>query len=247
MTVLACRRIAIIAALPAELTPLVKGWTRVAATKSMHHWQRDTIRKNGEPARWIAVCAGIGCAAATRAFAAAEKDGPLSAVISIGWAGALTAAACPGTGLAVGWVVNAQTGERFDLTSKQSTRTEPAINTVGLITASRVADVSEKARLAAAYPGAEIVDMEAATIARLATMRNIPAYCFKGVSDGIEDQLPDLNPFIDSQGQFQTARFVTSVALKPQYWSTLRAFGANSKAAAQALSVTVGKFLDEYD
>ena len=40
-----------------------------------------------------------------------------------------------------------------------------------------------KARLAEAYGGAVLVDMEAATVARMAKMRQIPLLCIKGVSD----------------------------------------------------------------
>ncbi|HEY0797354.1 MAG TPA: nucleoside phosphorylase [Acidisarcina sp.] len=239
------KRIGIIAALPGELAPLVRGWTSVTAAKNIHRYERDVVRKDGRTIRWIALCAGIGCAAATRAFSAAE-DAPLNAVISIGWAGALTRAALPGTALAADWIINAQTGERFEMASHCTATADPPIRR-GLITTSRVAEGKEKLRLATFYPGAQLVDMEAATVARLATMRGIPAYCFKGVSDGFEDQLPDLNPFIDSHGQFQTARFIASVAIKPQHWSALRAFGANSKAAAEALASAVKLFLDQYD
>lgn len=237
-------RIGIVAALPGELGPLVRGWTRIESGKHVHCWEKDVVGQDGRLAKWIAVCAGIGCAAATRAFAAAESGGPLSAAVSVGWAGALSAAGLPGAIVAAEWVVNAQTGERFEMAL--SSASDRAMRTGGLVTTARVADSSEKARLAASYPGAQLVDMEAATVARLASMRGIPAYCFKGVSDAFEDRLPDLNPFIDSLGQFQTVRFVASVALRPRYWPVLRGFGANSKVAAEALGGVVEKFLDEY-
>lgn len=228
---------AIIAAMDAELAPLVKNWTRANAFGEVHQWQRmsSLIPMRFESMCWYAACDGIGRDAAIRAFAAVEKRGELCAAISIGWAGALSAAAVPGTVLPVSWVVDAQTGERFELATTAG---------VGLVTAVRVAGVAEKARLAAAYPGAQLVDMEAATIARLAETRGIPAYCFKGVSDGFTDRLPDLNPFIGSRGQFHTVRFAASVALRPWYWQGLRRFGANSKKSAQELSEVVTKFLE---
>ena len=83
------KRIAIVAAMPGELKPLVKGWRherRVApGSRPVDLWhcrQCDTD--------WIAACSGAGQQAATRAFAAAEKDGPLACAWSIGWVGALS-------------------------------------------------------------------------------------------------------------------------------------------------------------
>lgn len=238
----AVKRIAIIAALPGELKPLVKGWVRVAAEKDIHQWELERAGRTAAPVKWVPVCAGIGRDAVTRAFAAAEREGPLAAVVSIGWAGGLVRGALPGTVVPVAWVVDAKTGERFDLATAESLD-----SLAGLVTAGRVADVHEKARLAAAYQGAQVVDMEAATVARLASMRGIPAYCFKGVSDGVGDSLPDLNPYVDARGQFHAARFVASVAVRPQYWPALRAFGSNSRAAAEELGRVVRKFLNEYD
>ena len=232
----AVKRIGIVAALPGELRPLVKGGTRISAGKNIHHWERDSVQKDGSAVRWIAVCAGIGRDAATRAFAAAEKAAPLDAVLSIGWAGSLRAEIAPGAALSASWIIDAKTGERFELAAEKG---------CGLITAARIADAAEKHRLAAAYPGANIVDMEAATIARLASMRGIPAYCFKGVSDAVDDRLPDLNPYVDASGQFHTVRFVAGIALRPHYWSVLRSFGANSNKAAVLLARDVRKFLKD--
>ncbi len=68
------------------------------------------------------------------------------------------------------------------------------------MTTARIADEAEKRRLAATYPGAVLVDMEGATVARLASMRGIPVYCFKAVSDGLGEMLPDMNPYRRRRG-----------------------------------------------
>ena len=83
-------RTAIIAAMPGELKPLVTGWPH-STRNNIHFWaQRD------EEEEWIAACAGAGQGAATRAFAAIEDGGPIDLVLSIGWAGALTAEVAAG-------------------------------------------------------------------------------------------------------------------------------------------------------
>ena len=151
-------RIAIIAALPGELKPLVKGWQRAATeTTATKKWifsrQQDT---------WIAVCAGMGAEAALRAYATAVSDGPVDMLLSVGWAGSLHDKVPPGTVQIPTVVIDAQTGEQFSLTEgKRKWR---------LVTTPRVANDVEKKRLAATYPGAVLVDMEAATVARLAAM-----------------------------------------------------------------------------
>lgn len=227
-------RVGIIAAMPGELAPLVMGWQRVPTPKHVWRWEKEE-----RGARWIAVCAGIGRDRATKAFAEAEKDGALSAVLTIGWAGALREENTGQTVYRLAQIIDARTGEEFQLVSSK--------RRFRLVTSPRIADETEKRRLAAAYPGAVLVDMEGATVARLASMRGIPVYCFKAVSDGLGDRLPDMNPYVDAEGQFQVARFAASVALRPRYWGALSRFGKNSRKAAVELGKQVSEFLRNED
>jgi nucleoside phosphorylase len=101
-------RIAIIAAMPGELKPLVCGWEHECRNRvEIWQWRFD----EGE---WVAACAGAGVDAAARAFAEIEKDGPVSFVISTGWAGALSEEFEAGSAYRVCGVVDARTGERFE-------------------------------------------------------------------------------------------------------------------------------------
>jgi len=103
-----------------------------------------------------------------------------------------------------------------------------------LVTSPKVADAAEKRRLAGAYH-ADLVDMEAAGVARLAAMRGIPFQCIKGVSDGFDEDLLDFNRFISPEGQFQTARLLFFVLPRPWHWPALVRMGENSKKASQAI------------
>lgn len=221
-------RTAIIAALPGELKPLVKGWPH-SSRNGVRFWAQRTSEDE-----WIAACAGAGQAAATRAFAGVEDGGPIDLVFSIGWAGALSAKIASGTAHNVAGVVDAKTGERF--------RCDAGAGDLWLATSPRVADQAEKQRLAAAYK-ADLVDMEAATVARLAAMRDIPFYCIKGVSDGLEERLPDFNRFIDAGGRFHTSRFALFALLRPMYWPALIRMGENSKRASQSIAESLHEFL----
>lgn len=251
------KRVAVIAAMPGELLHLARGWKHEKREAGIHLW-----RTTQQDVEWIAACAGAGQAAATRAVAEVEKDGPLTAVISTGWVGALNAEFLPGQVYAVAGVIDAQTGERFEarvgllsnggLPRKPSSWRTPAaaksipVTTLAMdscvdpatrpwvVTNAKVAGRDEKRRLASAYP-AGLVDMEAAAVARMAAMRGIPFYCIKGVSDGHAARLPDFNRFLTPEGQFQLARFIFFSILRPWYWQDLMRMSENSSKASQAL------------
>ncbi len=220
-------RIGIIAALPGELKQLVNlGFSKVSvsqlhATKWMMSMGEDV---------WIAVCAGIGADAVRRAFVEAEEDGALDMVLSIGWAGALTHKGVPGGVEIATCVIDAQTGERFELAGGE--------RKLVLVSVAKVANLEEKRRLARAY-GGSLVDMESATIVRLAEMRKIPVSCLKAESDGLDDDLPDFGPFIDRSGQMLMLLFIRYVIVRPRYWGPLIRLGRASSAGAHNMASVV--------
>ena len=223
-------RVALIGAFPGELRPLVGSWPH-SKRNGVQFWAR-----RNEEEEWIAACAGTGQDAATRAFAALEDGGPIDLVISLGWAGALRADVPGGSAHNVAGVIDARTGERF--------LCDAGAGDLWLVTSPNVADEWEKRRLANTYH-AVLVDMEAAAVARLAAMREIPFYCFKGVSDGVNARLPDFNRFIRQNGQFRSAAFLLFAALRPWYWPALLRMGENSRKAAQNIAQSLFEFLDE--
>ncbi len=223
-------KIAIIAAMPGELKPLVKGWKSVPTGQRFVYKWTASFGEN----ECVAVCAGMGANAVTRAFAQAEVDGPLDTVLSIGWAGALQEAGYPGEFLIPNVVVNAQTGEHFLFAERE--------HPVVLVTTARVADEAEKRRLAATYGGA-LVDMESATVARLAEMHGISMCCMKIITDEVTAKLPNLNPFINSAGQMKMASFIGHVLLRPKLWPALMRLGKASSTGANYLASAVLHFL----
>lgn len=228
-------RTAIIAAFPGELAPLVRNW------QHEHHngidlWRWPHRTMDDAEGEWVAACAGAGQTAATRAFAAAELCGPISSVISTGWAGALNRIIEAGLAYSVAGVIDSRTGE---MTPAADWRED-----LWLVTSPIVADHLEKLRLAAAYSAA-LVDMEAAAVARLARMRNIPFYCIKGVSDALHDNLPDFNRFIGSSGRMNLFRFTLFALFHPGYWHSLLRMGENSKMAAKRIADALLGILDK--
>jgi adenosylhomocysteine nucleosidase len=221
------KRIGIIAALAGELKPLVQGWHASPFQRGVAYLQST------DDLETIAVYAGMGREAAARACMQAMEGGPLAALVSVGWAGALSPTVHTAHAYCVTDVVDALTGERYTTEDHGLTGEQ-----IKLVTAKRVIPRHEKSRFAEDF-GASLVDMEAATVARLARVRGIPFYCYKSVSDSVEESLPDMNPFISRDGHMDMGRFVASVLVRPQYWPGLVRMGKNSSRGAEALARAV--------
>jgi adenosylhomocysteine nucleosidase len=216
------KRIGIVAAMPGELKPLVSGWNKQDGSM----WTGSLAGRE-----CVAVAGGMGRAAAARACERIFAAGPVDALISVGWAGALSCGVKPPDAFEVKEVVDPQTGERFLTGQEQGLR---------LVTLDHVAGVKEKRRLAESYR-AVLVDMEAATVARLAQERGVAFWCCKGISDGSSDELPDFSLFISAKGQMRMGAFLAHVAVRPRYWRNLARMGSNSAKAAVAL----GRLIEE--
>src|ERR1700722_4799543 len=228
-------RIAIVAALPSELNHLVKGWKKERQLeREISLWQI----KDSSGDELIAVCAGMGKEAVTRAFAAAERKGQLDLVLNVGLAGATGITSSLGEVSTLSEVIDAATGDRFLLTNGK--------RRLRIVTLDHVANADEKRRLAERY-AAVLVDMEAATVARLAAMRSLPMCCIKAVSDEHDLKLPDINRFIGIDGQFRMLAFAGYVFLRPRFWLALAQLARGSKRASAALAAKLRLFLQHKD
>ena len=226
--------VGIIAALPGELKPLVRAWQGVPVTPTGASAYRHQIGQHA----CVAVCAGIGKDGATAACSAAVEQGPLEALISIGWAGAISCGVKPGDAYAVAEVIDASTGEHFPTSFRNNEG-----GRVKVVTLDHVARTGEKRRIAETYL-AVLVDMEAATVARIARARGVPFYCFKGVSDGATEKMPDFNSFIKG-GKLSTTGLALHAAARPQYWPALVRMGKNSSKSAAGLAGVLTEFLNK--
>ena len=215
-------RIGIVAAFPGELKPLVRGWD-----KRGHVFHG---RIGNAPA--MAVAGGMGAKSAAHACELLQQAGPVEALVSIGWAGSLSCGLQPPQAVGIREVMDAGSGESFVTANGEGQR---------LITLGRVADAQEKRRLAEQYQAA-LVDMEAAAVARVARSKNLAFYCFKGVSDGPNDRLPDFNRFTGPDGQFQTVAFSAYALVRPKHWKPLGTLAQNSRQAARQLALFVDGF-----
>jgi adenosylhomocysteine nucleosidase len=223
----AVNRIAIIAALPAELKPLVHPWSR--QPDGAYLMQRGDLAA-------IAVARGMGALRAEQAVAIAETYGPLDAIVSIGWAGGSSCGVQPGNAYEVGEVIDPVSGERY--------ATQTATSPIKLATLDHVAGRDEKHTLAVNW-GVSLVDMEAAAVARLARRKGIPFFCWKALTDIASEDLPDFNPFLDNEKQLRLSRLAAYAVTHPRYLASLLRMGKNGRSGAEALATELERWIGE--
>jgi adenosylhomocysteine nucleosidase len=217
---------AIIAALPREVKHLIRGWQE-------HKLPNKTIVYTSDFA--VVACAGMGAARATLAVEAVLALKPITALLSAGLAGACDPSLHVGDIVHAGVVVDMQSGEQYnDSQFKQV-----------LVSSPRIASVAEKQRLHESYR-ASAVDMEAATIARLARAHNLSFQAIKVISDEAAFELQELTRFATPDGQFREAAFAAHSAVRPWLWPKLFHLAGNSSRAIQSLTAELESQLDWY-
>jgi adenosylhomocysteine nucleosidase len=210
-------RIGIIAAMQREVAPLVKGWKQDASlrAKKIYVWENE---------RAVVACAGMGERRVAMAVETACARGEVTELVSVGWAGAVHGGLRAGSVHRPRMVIDTKTGQRFACVGGSGV----------LVTTDAVADIVEKQRLHAAY-NADLVDMEAATVARLAEARGLKFRAVKAVSDEFDFEMKELALFSTPDGQFREGAFGLHVALRPWLWSGVMAMAGSSKRSAEAL------------
>lgn len=212
-------KVAIIAALPREIAGLVRG---VRPDPELRKRRIHLYRIDGS----VVVAGGIGASRSALALDAALHNVEPSLIISTGLAGACSPEIHAGEVIEATTVVDAKTGERFPCATSGVERV--------LVTTEAIAGVREKARLHATY-NAALVDMEAATVARLALARGLSFRAIKGISDAHDFEMESMNRFADARGHFRTGAFALHTALRPQNWSSAMRLGRESNRALARL------------
>jgi adenosylhomocysteine nucleosidase len=208
--------VGIIAALPREVAPLVKGWKTEKLPGNRIVYLRENV---------VVACAGMGPQQVALAVSAARALLAVTELISVGLAGACDPRLGVGEVVRPGVVVDRNTGERF---------LDERFDTV-LVSTSAIMNVAEKERLRLAYDAAA-VDMEAATVARLARAHGLKFRAIKVISDAADFEMGGLSEFATEDGQFREGAFAMHAALRPWMWRKLIGLGKNSGKAVKALN-----------
>lgn len=217
-------RIAIVAAMPREVRPLLRGW----ASSNREHEGRRFRFFESESA--VVVCGGIGADAARRACEAVISLYRPMQVVSAGFAGALEPSLKAGDVVSPHWVIDAADGSRMEVAGGDG----------ALVSFATVAGPEQKAKLAEAY-GAQAIDMEAAAVGRAAQARGARFRAVKAISDESGFGLPPVERFVDSAGRFHSGRFAVFVAVRPWLWESVLRLARNSSKASRALCAALAK------
>jgi adenosylhomocysteine nucleosidase len=209
----------VIAALPREVSAIVKGWRHHSPAPNIHVFEDETA---------IIAHAGMGADRARLAVEAALGLGPASELISVGFAGSCHPSANVGDILQPTIVIDTKTGERFFTAAPESA--EPKI----LVTVPIPAGVEQKQYLGESY-SAQAVDMEAAALARIARARDLPFTAIKAISDACDFELPDMSRFTTPTGQLRESAFALHLVTHPNLWKSVATLAKGSTLAANHL------------
>ena len=232
--------LAIIAALPREVAGLTRGFP---ADGSLRDRGIHLHRLPGV----VVVAAGMGSERVTAAVAAALAEEQIGMLVSAGLAGACLPPLRPGQVLEASVVIDVRTGERFGTDApvpEEHPEEDREEHQVVLASTPAIASVREKARLAQSY-GAAMVDMEAATVGRLARAHDLRFRAIKGLSDAHDFELASLSRFEGQHGSFRTGHFALHTALRPHHWRSAARLGRNSNRALDALQTRLRQFTDD--
>ena len=161
---------------------------------------------------------------------------PQAVVVAAGIGAQRTPEITPGAAAEVALTIDTRTGERYTSAALLAGLT--------LATIDGIADINEKSRLAAAY-GTALVDMEAATVARLALAHGLAFRAIKAVSDACDFELDSLAQYAGEHGEFRTAAFALHTALRPWQWSKAARLGRDSSRALKALTAALQQILHD--
>jgi adenosylhomocysteine nucleosidase len=221
-------RVAIVVALEREVRPLVRDW---GASEKEYAGRRFRFFEKGDI---VLVCGGIGAEAARRAAEAVIAIFAPKMVYSAGFAGALDRGLKVGDIVQPRRVVNAGDGSSVDLYRGKPDRGNPDCGDGVLVSFGAVASPAQKAKLRDSF-GAQVVDMEAAAVARAAEARGVEFAVVKVISDEFDFSFPSMERFVDSNGRFLERRFAWFAAVRPWLWPQVARLARNSNRASRAL------------
>lgn len=210
--------VAYVAALRREVAPLIQNWR---STESAYSGRNFEFFEKGDR---VLVCGGIGPEAARRATEAVITLYRPKEIVSVGFVGAMVEDMRVGEIAEPHSVVDGRDGSRTSIGRGAGT----------LLSSNSIARAEQKRKLAHAY-GAQMVDMEAASVARGAEVHGLPFRAVKVVSDELGFVMPDFDRFVDAAGAFHAGRFLAFAAVRPAVWPNLIRMARNSRRASEAL------------
>ena len=198
----------------------------------------------------VLVQTGIGKERAEKATSFVLERYPVTALISLGFAGALT------PDLTIGDVVVCSTVHRASGFEKDEARAEAYAADANLlalassgpgdrrtrfflgtsVTVPRLVSSSQRKQELSREFDAQIVDMESYWIAGVALTRRVPFIAIRSVSDTLKDDLRAVDHILDSEGSVRWKRVVPYFLLHPHHLASVSAAFRNMQRARSSLT-----------
>lgn len=232
--------LAILAAMPSELGPLVH---RLNLTAQGDHWIAEV-----QGMRLVAVCCGIGARRMEAGLDAVIARHAPQALILAGMSGGLCPELEAGRAVRVRWVVNPE-GEGYDLGEAASPPlpvTGAALRDAGrsLVTVKRAVRTPVDKQALGEQARACLVDMETLTVAAAAAKSGLPLTVIRAVSDPVYVTLPPgVLAWLKGDGSPNVAAAMRGLLRRPWILPAVVRLARHSKLAANALADAVASHL----
>jgi nucleoside phosphorylase len=231
--------VAVLAALPQELQPLRRR-LRARPAELSAAWMAEASRAGA-----ILALTGMGREASAAAAERVLDRYPVSAVVSTGFAGALSESLGPGQLIAARRM--RAPGEESELWPDgallRRALSAGGLRAVTTVTVLSAASTREGRQALRTGYEAEAVDMESYWIARAAWRRGIPFVAIRAVLDTVEMDLPEVAS--RSAGTASGLRMLLAFLRSPGSFALLPSLWARSRLAAGRLAVFIANFLEE--
>jgi len=215
--------IAVVVAMKREVAPLLRGHPS-KSLGPLEIFEMDAT---------VVAVGGVGRQAASRAANTLVKDYSPSLLVSAGIAGAVTGSGKVGDVIRAHQVIDADSGERFASSGDRGT----------VVTVSTVSGPGDKRKLVEQW-GADVVEMEAAAVAKVAKTRDVGFLAIKAISDELDFIMPPLSRFVSDDGKFHLLDFAAFLAVHPRWWKAASALNSNSKVASMKLCEALRHLID---
>jgi adenosylhomocysteine nucleosidase len=196
-------------------------------------FERSALAALARRRGWTLHCCGPRAAGVERwaGSAAAPPDG--ATVVLAGVAGA-TSPIDAGHAVAVATVVDGHGGEWAATFGTAASRTARCLSAEAVLTSTEAKD------RAARNHGADLVDLESAAFARAAAARGWRWAVVRGISDTVDETLPDgIGEWVDDRGRLRLWRVVRAIVARPSLLVRLRTLRARSVGAMRAVAAAL--------
>jgi hypothetical protein len=201
-------------------------------------FERSALAALARRRGWTMHCCGPRAAGVERWAGSAEAPPAGATVVLAGVAGA-TSPIEAGRAVAVAKVVDGRGGEWAPPLGTAAPRTACCLSVDEVLTSTEAKD------RAARTHGADLVDMESAAFARLATARGWEWAVVRGISDTVDETLPEgIGDWVDERGRLRIWQVACAILRRPGLLMRLRSLRARSVAAMRAVAAALESMPD---